>query len=276
MKLNRLVIFLFIPLLFFVFLRGNYSLLLFTEIVICTSIFEFYNMLQKKNKKIYIALASIISFLIPLVIFFKLIDPLEIIIISLLALSIAQILYNSIENSTEKLSLTFFAIIYISVLFSYILKIKQLEYGNLLLTLAFIQIWACDTMAYIFGITFGKHKFSKISPNKSIEGLIGAFVGVLVINVFSRYILSFLVKITFTTTAINITLYKLFSFKTILLSLIITIFCVFGDLFESKLKREFGIKDSSNLLLGHGGFLDRFDSALFVLPLTYYIYSLLV
>ena len=65
-------------------------------------------------------------------------------------------------------------------------------------------------------------------------------------------------------------------FKLLLLSVLIAIFSVIGDLFESKIKREFGVKDSGNILLGHGGFLDRFDSALFVLPVVYYFVKYII
>ena len=64
--------------------------------------------------------------------------------------------------------------------------------------------------------------------------------------------------------------------EAIILSILIALFSVLGDLFESKLKREFGVKDSGTILLGHGGFLDRFDSAMFVMPIVYYFVKYVV
>ena len=272
MKLNRLVIFAFLPILLYIFLKGNISFLIFTETVICFSIYEFYNILSP-NKKVYNIAGFLISALIPIFIFYNIASPQMIIVTSFFILAMLQVMNNSIKNSTEKLSLTFFGIIYISILFSYILKIKEMNNGGLLVTMIFINIWMCDTMAYIFGISFGKHKFSKISPNKSIEGLIGGFVGVYLVNIFSKEIIVFISNIFKLNVNIN-TFYisPAFSYKTFLISLIITLFCVFGDLFESKIKREFETKDSGYILLGHGGFLDRFDSALFVIPIMYFIY----
>jgi len=116
-----------------------------------------------------------------------------------------------------------------------------------------IIIWSNDTFAYLIGKNFGKRKlFEKVSPKKTIEG----FIGGLIFGVIAAII------ITYTTSSLSI-------LHWIVLSIIISIFGTIGDLVASKFKREANIKDSSNLIPGHGGFLDRLDSLIFVSSFVY-------
>jgi len=114
----------------------------------------------------------------------------------------------------------------------------------------FVSIWTNDTAAYFGGSTFGKHPlFPAVSPKKTWEGAITGFV-------FGLAAFLIIAKIYFDYSIIHL----------IILGVIINTITQIGDLFESKLKRHSGQKDSSNLLPGHGGFLDRFDGVLFVMP----------
>lgn len=117
----------------------------------------------------------------------------------------------------------------------------------------FFSIWINDTMAYIVGSFIGKTPFSKISPKKTWEGTIGgAILCVLVITLlFSK-----------TSLFPNVLTVQ----NWIIISSLCAVFGTLGDLFESKLKRMAGVKDSGNIMPGHGGFLDRFDSFLFAAP----------
>jgi len=131
-------------------------------------------------------------------------------------------------------------------------------YGGSLLFFMLMLIWAADTGAFITGKLFGKHKLTKVSPNKTWEGVIGGlclsvFIGWLGIAVLDLNV----------TSNINYLLAILF----------LAIISVFGDLFESALKRVAHIKDSGNLLPGHGGLLDRLDSTITVAPLFYLCFS---
>ncbi len=117
----------------------------------------------------------------------------------------------------------------------------------------FIILWLNDTGAYVFGRLFGKNKlFERISPKKTIEGAIGggvvAIIGAVVIAGFTS---------------------DLSIFHWIMLGIIIVFSATFGDLVESLLKRSARVKDSSNLLPGHGGILDRFDGVLLSSPLVF-------
>lgn len=118
----------------------------------------------------------------------------------------------------------------------------------------YIIAFGNDTFAYFTGKLFGKHKLSPIlSPKKTIEGAVGGIAGSIVITIIYN---SFFGKY-------NIGLIIIFT-------IIASIFSISGDLIASKIKRDNNIKDYSNFLPGHGGFLDRFDSVLLVSPIIYY------
>lgn len=120
------------------------------------------------------------------------------------------------------------------------------------ITLAcFLAIWSNDTFAYCAGSLFGKHKmFERISPKKTWEGFVGGAVGAMVvIGIFSHFVESTL---------------PLWSW--VGLAAVVVVFGTFGDLLESMLKRTLGVKDSGNVIPGHGGMLDRFDSMLLAVP----------
>ncbi len=124
--------------------------------------------------------------------------------------------------------------------------------GQLVLWLLLFTTWASDTFAYFAGCAWGRHRIvPKISPNKTLEGFIGGFMGSIATGIVYTYFLS-LPLIT-----------------GLAIGFLVGIFAPLGDLFESKLKRTCGIKDSGVLLPGHGGVLDRFDSLLFSAPVVF-------
>ncbi len=157
------------------------------------------------------------------------------------------------ENSILKQQLP---LLYILIPFSIITLIPSIvnnTYNPHIIFGILIIIWSNDTFAYLIGKNFGKRKlFEKVSPKKTIEG----FVGGMIFGVISALI------IAYTTSSLSI-------FHWIVLSIIISIFGTIGDLVASKFKREANIKDSSNLIPGHGGFLDRLDSLIFVSSFVY-------
>ncbi|MBX9449049.1 MAG: phosphatidate cytidylyltransferase [Taibaiella sp.] len=114
-------------------------------------------------------------------------------------------------------------------------------------------IWVNDTMAYITGSFIGRTTFTDISPKKTIEGTVGGIVFTMIIGwVFGSYMQDYLLPIHW-----------------MVIAGIVAIAGTLGDLLESQMKRKAGIKDSGNILPGHGGALDRFDSLLAVLPFVY-------
>jgi phosphatidate cytidylyltransferase len=127
-------------------------------------------------------------------------------------------------------------------------------WGAALVMCVFAGIWLCDSAAFFAGKAFGKHKlFPRVSPNKSWEGaVVGFLASALGFAVLAYFVLPFLPIV-----------------HAIILGALIGIVGQLGDLVESLLKRDAGIKDSSHLIPGHGGVYDRFDSVLFAAPLTY-------
>ncbi len=256
---NRIFLFLFIPLVVYILLSSQILFLVFTEIVVCNALYEFYTMLNSNKKKVYLYPGMIIGFILPILVYY---NPMIInifLIASIFFVSIIQMLSDHEENFTEKLALTFFGIMYIPLLFSYAIRIQNFQNGGIIITYAFASVWACDTFAYLIGSKFGKHKLTKISPKKSIEGVVGGLIGVIIVSYIFRYFTPYIFK----------------NIKLLPLSILLTFFAVFGDLLESKIKRDTHFKDSSNILGGHGGFLDRFDSLLFVIPFIYFYWRLL-
>lgn len=121
------------------------------------------------------------------------------------------------------------------------------------------SIWINDTMAYLVGSLIGKTPFSKISPKKTWEGTIGgAILCVLVMGLLAYFLINS-----------NPSFYTISTKDVIIISAICAVFGTLGDLFESKLKRMAGVKDSGNFMPGHGGFLDRFDSFLIATPFVW-------
>ncbi len=122
--------------------------------------------------------------------------------------------------------------------------------------LIFILIWITDTMSYIIGVKFGKNKIDKrVSPNKTWEGFFGGFLFCILFSIFS---FNYLQEV-----------YPLW--KTISLGILIPIFSLIGDMGQSKLKREAGVKNSGFLIPGHGGIYDRLDSTICVAPIAFII-----
>ena len=167
-----------------------------------------------------------------------------------LVVSIYYLFFNKIN--IENLGKLLFSFIYITVPMGVFLRLGE---TNLLWVVFFIS-WGTDTFAYLFGMIFGKHRlYPSISPKKTVEGSLGGIFGSLILlNLFNFYILKF-----------NI-VFIIFS------GIVLSIVAQLGDLFASKIKREIGIKDFSNIIKGHGGFLDRFDSIIFVTPLVYILF----
>ena len=135
--------------------------------------------------------------------------------------------------------------------------IRGEENGKLLIWYVMFAAWMTDTFAYLIGMKFGKHKFSEISPKKSIEGSIAGVVGATITILIYTYVCN-------TYWGLNMN-YGYITFVAIVLSIIGQI----GDLAASSIKRYVGIKDFSNLIPGHGGMLDRFDSVIFIAPFAF-------
>ncbi len=173
-------------------------------------------------------------------------------------------LYRKSKTPFQNIGMGIFAIIYVAVPFAlmnfffYPDMDTSIPVKGVLVGFFFI-IWVNDTFAYLTGMAIGKHKlFERISPKKTIEGTLGGFVFGLV----AAYVLSLIFN--------ELSLYEWLG-----LAAVIIIFGTFGDLVESMFKRSINIKDSGNIMPGHGGILDRFDSILMASPFVF-IYLMII
>ncbi len=163
--------------------------------------------------------------------------------------------FQDISKVAQELSLVLTAFMYSPFLMSHMLMIRLLPDGISWLLLIMLIVMSNDTAAYYTGSMFGKHRlYESVSPKKSIEGSLGGLAGGLAG--------ALLAKFTFFP--------QLGLADAIVTALVVGVIGQLGDLFESLLKRSFGVKDSGNIFPGHGGVLDRMDSLLFAAPVTYY------
>jgi phosphatidate cytidylyltransferase len=179
--------------------------------------------------------------------------------LAILLLFIAIQTFNRSEDSITQLSATFFAGLYAPIGLLCLMMIRDIgthEIGFLLTIATVLMVWGGDVFAFFGGKTFGKNKLAPlISPNKTWEGFFSGYVGCLVGLIIAIYAIPFETD---------------FTLKMALpLVLLAGTFGPIGDLIESKIKRKAGVKDSSSLLPGHGGFFDRFDALLLVAPAVY-------
>jgi len=164
----------------------------------------------------------------------------------------------------SSVAITAFGVMYAS-LFSYIYALRYHDYavgaaaGTILVLLPVLLTWGTDIGAYVFGRTFGRRKLiPSVSPGKTVEGALGGLISAVVIClVYVRFLLMPYAQLGLTLQG------------AILFALVISVAAQTGDLAESVLKREAGVKDSSHIIPGHGGILDRFDSLLFVMPIAF-------
>ena len=147
------------------------------------------------------------------------------------------------------------AVAYVGFLGSHVVLLRDLDDGARWVLLAVLGTWATDTFAYAAGRLFGRVQLApRISPGKTLEGTAAAMIG----GFASVFALGMVLDLPMSTAEL------------VLLCVVFPPFAVIGDLAESFVKRGAGVKDTSDLVPGHGGFLDRLDSLLFTVPLVYY------
>ncbi|MFH2004311.1 MAG: phosphatidate cytidylyltransferase [Bacteroidota bacterium] len=291
-----------IPVILFVSIAGGIYFLLFTIIASTLALREFYKLAEAKGAKPLITLGLAAGVLVNLSFYHKniktfIVDLFEkvqvfipfpsqaqlLLIITLAILLILMLveMFRNDGSAITNLSATVMGIFYVSLFFGTLIGLRELFepfdfpvyrffptelnpsdatvakiylWGGYTIITIFATIWICDTAAYFGGKFLGKHKlFERVSPNKTWEGAIAGFLFAIVAAVAAKYFLL-----------------EYFTLQdAIVLGVIVGIFGQLGDLVESLLKRDAGIKDSSSLIPGHGGVLDRFDSLLFVSPVFY-------
>ena len=261
MKGRNLVVLIGIPSWLFLIWKGDIYYSIFILICMALALGEFYSLMEKKGAKPlrWMGMASTV-FIADYYYVQPAITPHEMLggMILIIILTCIWELFSIKENSGQNIAATLARIMLIPVLLGTAIDIRQFDLlMSTQLTLALVlSVWACDTAAFIFGTFYGKKKiFPSVSPKKSWVGSISGIIAAMAVFLgfhFQDWLGSY------------------FSLKdAIIFGIIAGLFGQLGDLAESLLKRDAGVKDTSTLLAGHGGVLDRFDSLIFATPLAY-------
>ncbi len=259
----------YIAILLFGILHNKYSFVIVFGLILVLALNEFFRLIEQKTPHLISKLFNIISGLAIFISAYLFLDGKSILAlpISALAYLLALLVSAIIINRTDifnTIIYSAFGHLYITLpfclllLISYEYKLANTIYHYAFVLAVFVFIWINDTFAFATGITMGKNKLlERISPKKTIEGFVGGIFFTMLAGV----------GFSFLFTEYNIFFWVGFA-------LITSLFATLGDLFESLIKRTYNVKDSGQLIPGHGGILDRIDSLLFVIP-AIYIYLLI-
>lgn len=226
---------------------------------------EYINAISKVCKPIkWSAYLSCLS--VALINFVPIENLLNTLIISIpiiLLLLFAQVIATDMKTTFKDMTYTFIGICYIPLFMIFLSLIDGMENGKILMGYILIASWGTDVFAYLIGVKFGKHKFSKVSPKKSIEGCIAGTIGAVIVMLIYTFILNTYFSFNYSYLLI------------ILIGIVLSLIGEIGDFAASCIKRYVDIKDYGNLLPGHGGMLDRIDSVLFLSPFAYILFSII-
>lgn len=248
---------------------NNYIVDIVISIVALIAMHEFYNAVAKESKPIrwigYLVCISIAFIhIIPIVIPIEYIELTKNLIIPVTILILfLHVIFSNMKINFKDIAYTLFGILYVALFIMFLALIRGMENGKVLIWYVFFSAWATDVFAYFVGKYLGKHKFSEISPKKTIEGCIGGIVGAVIVTLIYTYCINKFLNAEYS--------YLYVAFITALLSIISQI----GDFAASTIKRYVNIKDYSELIPGHGGMLDRIDSLLFIAPFAYAVFTLI-
>jgi phosphatidate cytidylyltransferase len=230
---------------------------------------EFYRMALPQRRFIGFVAALVGSLLLPVVVFSYVPFLVPAVVakglpfsfcLTLLFLAVALLsLLNirDIKQSAGEAGLILLGFLYVPLLMSYLVLLREMDHGVKWIFLLLIIVMAGDTAAFYVGSTIGKRKlYPIVSPKKSVEGMIGGLAGSIIGTLIAGA--TFFPELSVV--------------GAVAMALLVGLLGQLGDLFESLLKRSFGVKDSGNIFPGHGGMLDRLDSVLFAAP-SLYVYA---
>lgn len=182
---------------------------------------------------------------------------------TILIILFTQVVATDMKINFKDITYTFIGIFYVVFFIMFVAFINGMPDGKILIWYAIFAAWGTDISAYVAGKYLGKHKFSQVSPKKTIEGCIGGVIGAIILILAYTYVANYFWGMDYS--------YLLIAGIGIILSLVGQI----GDFAASSIKRFVDIKDYSNLIPGHGGMLDRIDSLIFLAPFAYALFTLL-
>ncbi|MBT5955585.1 MAG: phosphatidate cytidylyltransferase [Candidatus Marinimicrobia bacterium] len=256
-KSRTLVNLIGVPSLLFVMWQGGYWFIgVFTALILLAAL-ELSDLVrqQKGNPLTYLLMAGLIG-LISTQLCEGAIDQISILILVGL-LSLCVEIFRGEDKPLLNMATVNFGMIWLGLLLGSLISVRLIpEHGFTITVAMFVSVWTCDTFAFIVGSKFGKTKvLPSVSPKKSWEGSIAGLVGAILFMLILFYNGAFGDWLCLT--------------DVIAIGFITGGFSQLGDFAESLLKREAGVKDTSDYLQGHGGILDRFDSLAIAAPLTY-------
>lgn len=261
--IRTIVTFLFGPFILYAAWRGGPLFLALWTSLTVFGLYEFYGLAVHKLslpvKTIGIGTGIIMCFMF----YFNLVQQFWILFSVVFLLVLLFELFRNRENPILNVAATLMGLLYVPFLLGFLILIREMPgdleinytIGGFWLILIFLSVWICDSAAYIFGARFGEKKlFARVSPGKTVVGT-GFGFGFAILTAF---------------------LFHLFFLKDVDLLHVLVVGALCGsvgqvsDLTESLFKRDAGVKDSSNLIPGHGGILDRFDSEILLAPTVYF------
>jgi len=272
------VAFVFAPLIIYITLLGKLPFLILIEVLIILGLWEFSRLSQAKNSEIPKIPLIILGIFLGLSAYLWGERVFLFFILGILYLSaLILVIKGKTEGATSNLALSLLGFFYVAGLFSYLILLREMspeiipdrfsslttsyKIGGVWIVYLLLCIWSCDTFAYFIGAPLGKHPLSpRVSPKKTVEGFGGGILGAIAAAFFSHFVF-------FSSAQLK---------DLLIISLIVAFVGQVGDLTESLFKRDAQFKDTSNIIPGHGGILDRFDSLLFVSPLVYYYLKFVV
>ncbi len=243
-----------------IFFSPNWVFTLLASLMIGLALKEFFTLAEKKNLYVYKYFGISIGMLIPIIIYFQkgmegyfTLEPF-IIVIACLFIFVLQFTRRDSSQALASVAVTLFGVLYIAWLFSFFIQLKFMPQGAFLVSFVILVTKMGDVGAYLVGSLIGKHSLIlRISPNKTVEGMLGGLIFSILSAVLSKYYLpSFPIG------------------HLIVLGLFLGVLAQVGDLAESLLKRDCGVKDSGAILPGFGGMFDLIDSLLFTAPIFYF------
>ncbi len=292
-----------IPIIIFICMAGGLYFFVFIAIASAVSLKEFYSITEAKGAKPLVALGIVAGFFVNLSFYhfklrefiFRLFEsqgvmipfPTQtqllviVLVVTILVLCLVELFRND-GSAILNLSSTLMGIFYIPLFFGTFIGLREVfvpldfpmlryfpnnvsfsdteaiaqvyRWGGYTVISIFAVIWICDSAAYHAGTAFGRHKlYPRVSPNKTWEGAVFGFIFALGSAIAAKYLVLGYLSLS----------------NAVIIGAIVGVFGQLGDLVESLIKRDAGVKDSSALIPGHGGVFDRFDSLLFVAPIVY-------
>lgn len=250
-----------IPLILALCYFGNIYFFLFAAVVGLISFYEFYTLSKNKDININLPVGLLAVFFILLNNYHHFISLYSFFLLMVFVLTLIELFRNN-GSAINNIGATLLGVMYIGMFAGALISIRRIypveselsAGGGYIIIAMLASIWLCDSAAFFIGIRFGKHKmFPRVSPKKSWEGAIAGFIFSVLTMIAAKFIiLDFLSWIT-----------------VIAFGIIVGIIGQLGDLIESMIKRDAGVKDSSAIIPGHGGIFDRFDSLLYTAPVIY-------